>query len=101
MSQPEEIFAAATAAKTGTFFLGAEEVARVVVYGLASGDTVDAQVPNLAGTTWTDMYDANGQVQFEYQVTNTLLFVGPGHFKLDKGSTTGTVGAYLQRGTPK
>ena len=95
------LFSAATAAASQTFSLAAEERGRIVVHGMASGDTVDLMVPDINGINWEDAYDQNGQIRFSYQVLNTVLIEGPGDYKIDKGSTTGTVAAYLVKGTPR
>ena len=93
MSRRRTLFAGATAAATATFELSGKQVpATVQVNGLASGDTVDMMQGD--GATFEDAYDGS-QVQFSYQGTNTIAIYAPGHYKLDKGSTTGTVSAVL------
>ena len=87
------LFAAATAASSGKFYLSGEELpAKVEISGLTSGDTVDLMEGD--GVTFEDSYDG-AQVQFSYQTKNTVAIYAPGHYKVDKGSTTGTVAAIL------
>ena len=100
MSERRELlFAAATGAATGDFYLSGEECpASIFVSGMEAADTVDLQITTDGGATWEDSYSGAAQDQAAYQSNTSIGIYTPGHYKVNKGSTTGTVAAVLYTG---
>lgn len=92
----DELFTAATAAASETFYISGEEVpSTVFVSGMATGDTVDLQITTDGGKTWEDSYSGGSQDQAAYQSDTSIAIYSPGQYKVNKGTTTGTVAATL------
>jgi hypothetical protein len=94
----ETLITAAKTAATSTKFDVRPEDAPVVVtsWGFSGTDAIDVQFSYDGGTTFVDMYEDG--VQTQLSATNNIeAFYAPGIYRLNKGVTTGTVGAALSR----
>ena len=94
---PETLIIATTAAvNSAAFRIGPEDVGSVIQGFGFSTDTIDIARSYDGGTTFEDYYKDGTQQQLSD--TNTAVkIVAVGFYRLQKGATTGTVGAILDR----
>lgn len=85
-------FTAATTAGSHVFDVGGETVT-IIGYGFSGTDAISVQI-TYDGTNYVDCY-RNGVAVTVTSTNNPVSVYGPGKFKLNKGSTTGTVGASI------
>ena len=90
-----EIVAAATAGGEGEFGATAGRLpVTLFAPGLAGAETVDIQISQDGGSTFTDVYQNGAQVQLD-ATNNVISLFGPGHYKAVKSATSASVGVYL------
>ena len=89
----------ATGATTSEEFVVEGQVTAVYRKGtVGSSESIDLQIKDDGGN-WLDVYDNNG---VQVQLTDTIgsfRVVGPGVFRVNKGSTSAAAGAFMYQGT--
>jgi len=90
------ILASGTGAGTSNEFTVGSEPRTVAAFGTLGSDTGDLEMQASDGTTWTAVYDTNGQVQLS-ATRPQVMIEGPGVYRVDFSARASAIGVDVTR----